>query len=116
VGEVEGGVSWLIGSTIDVRFTCSPLAPSSSRAGGHCDDPARSCFLEVARRVDGYPDTASFCADLRQQEKGRRARELAGPTRPFRRGCSAPLRRRVHAAAIAAALVVFGGLFRTSAS
>jgi hypothetical protein len=24
-------------------------------------------FLEVASRVDGYPDYARFCADLRQQ-------------------------------------------------
>jgi hypothetical protein len=35
-------------------------------------------FLEVAAKVDGYPDYASFCRDLQQAEKGRSYRDLAG--------------------------------------
>jgi hypothetical protein len=35
-------------------------------------------FLEVAVKVDGYPDYASFCHDLEQADKGRRYRDLAG--------------------------------------
>jgi hypothetical protein len=62
-GEVEGGLSWLIGSTIDLRFTRALFAPSYSKEGGHGYDPASSFFLEVASRVDGYPDSARFCAD-----------------------------------------------------
>jgi hypothetical protein len=35
-------------------------------------------FLEVAAKVDGYPDYASFCDDLEQPDKGRCYRDLAG--------------------------------------
>jgi hypothetical protein len=69
--------------------------------------------LEVASRVDGYSDSASFCADLRQQEKGRRYRELAGlhDALPGEDDLS-HFRRRVGAEAIEAALAVFVGFFR----
>ena len=112
-GEVEGGLSWLIGSTIDMSFTRSLFAPYYSKEGGHCYDPASSFFLEVASRVDGYPNYARFCADLRQQEKGRRSREIAGlhAAIPGEDDLS-HFRRRVDAAAIEAALAVFVGLFR----
>jgi len=112
-GEVEGGLSWLIGSTIDVSFTRSLFAPYYSKEGGHCYDPASSFFLELASRVDRYPDYASFCEDLRQQEQGRRYRELAGlhEAIPGEDDLS-HFRRRVDAAAIEAALAVFVGLFR----
>jgi hypothetical protein len=75
---VEGSLSWLIGATIDLSFTRALFAPYYSKEGGHCYDPASSFFLKVACRVDGYPDYASFCADLRQEEKGRHYRDLAG--------------------------------------
>ena len=112
-GEVEGGLSWLLGATIDLSFTRALFAPYYSKEGGHCDDPASSFFLEVACRVDGYPDYARFCADLRQQEKGRRYRDLAGvhTSIPGEDDLSY-FRRRVDAAAIEAALAVFVGLFR----
>lgn len=112
-GEVEGGLSWLIGATIDLRFTRALFAPYYSKEGGHCYDPASSFFLEVASRVDGYPDYARFCADLRQQEKGRRYREIAGLHHaiPGEDDLS-HFRRRVDAAAIEAALAVFVNLFR----
>jgi hypothetical protein len=35
-------------------------------------------FLEVAAKVDGYSDYASFCTDLEQADKGRCYRDLAG--------------------------------------
>jgi hypothetical protein len=112
-GEVEGGLSWLLGATIDLSFTRALFAPSYSKEGGHCYDPASSFFLEVASRVDGYPDYARFCADLRQQEKGLRYRELAGlhAAIPGEDDLSY-FRRRVGAEAIEAALAVFVGLFR----
>ena len=112
-GEVEGGLSWLLGATIDLRFTRALFAPDYSKEGGHCDDPASAFFLEVASRVDGYPDDARFCADLRQQDKGRRSREMAGlhTSIPGEDDLS-HFRRRVDAAAIEAALAVFVGLFR----
>ena len=112
-GEVEGGLSWLIGATIDLSFTRALFAPAYSKEGGHCYDPASSFVLEVASRMDGYPDYARFCADLRQQEKGRRYRELAGlhEAIPGEDDLSY-FRRRVGAEAIEAALAVFVGLFR----
>ena len=112
-GEVEGGLSWLLGATIDLRFTRALVAPDYSKEGGHCDDPASAFFLEVASRVDGYPDDARVCADLRQQDKGRRSREMAGlhTSIPGEDDLS-DFRRRVDAAAIEAALAVLVGLFR----
>lgn len=112
-GEVEGGLSWLLGATIDLSFTRALFAPYYSKEGGHCYDPASSFFLEVANRVDGYPDYARFCADLRQQDKGRHYRDLAGlhAAIPGEDDLS-HFRRRVGAEAIEAALAVFVGLFR----
>ncbi len=112
-GEVEGGLSWLLGATIDLRFTRALFAPYYSKEGGHCYDPASSFFLEVACRLDGYPDYARFCADLHQQDKGRRYRELAGlyTSIPGEDDLS-NFRRRVDVEAIEAALAVFVGLFR----
>ena len=77
-GEVEGGLSHLLGSLFDFSFTRSIFAPLYSKEGGHCFDPASLFFLELASKVDGYPDYASFCKDLRQEEKGRSYRLLAG--------------------------------------
>lgn len=112
-GEVEGGLSWLIGATIDLSFTRALFAPYYSKEGGHCYDPASSFFLELACRVDGYPDYASFCADLHQQDKGRRYREVAGlhEAIPGEDDLS-HFRRRVGAEVLEAALAVFVGLFR----
>jgi hypothetical protein len=77
-GEVEGGLSWLMGATIDFGFTRSICAPHYGARGGHCYDPASLVFLEVAAKVDQYVDYARFCDDLHQHDKGHRYRELAG--------------------------------------
>ena len=77
-GDVEGGLSWLVGATIDLSFTRSICAPHYGTRGGHCYDPASLVVLEVAAKVDQYIDYARFCDDLHQAEKGGRYRELAG--------------------------------------
>ena len=77
-GAVEGGLSWLVGATIDFSFTRSLCAGTYGARGGRCFDPASLLFLEVAASVDGYPDYATFCVDLEQADKGRSYRELAG--------------------------------------
>ncbi|MDO8095080.1 MAG: hypothetical protein Q6360_16495, partial [Candidatus Brocadiales bacterium] len=79
-GEVEGKMSWLMGSLFDFSFARSVFAPHYSKEGGHCFDPASLFFLELAGWVDLYSDRATFCKDLGQQESGRRYRELAGLT------------------------------------
>jgi hypothetical protein len=112
-GEVEGGLSWLIGATIDLRFTRSIFAPYYTNEGGHGYDPASTFFLEMAAKVDRYPDYASFCHDLRQHDKGQRYRDLAGlhNTIPGEDDLS-NFRRRVGAGAIESALAVFVDFFR----
>lgn len=77
-GAIEGGLSWLVGTTLDFSFTRDLCAESYGARGGTCYDPASLLFLEVAAKVDGYPDYASFCRDLEQVEKGRCYRDLAG--------------------------------------
>jgi hypothetical protein len=77
-GDVEGGLSWLVGATIDFSFTRSICAPHYGTRGGPCYDPTSLVVLEIAAKVDPYSDYALFCKDLHQAEKGRRYRELAG--------------------------------------
>lgn len=77
-GDVEGGLSWLVGATIDFSFTRSICAPHYGARGSHCYDPASRVVLEVVAKVDQYVDYARFCHDLHQADKGRRYRELAG--------------------------------------
>jgi hypothetical protein len=113
-GDVEGGRSWLVGATMDCSFTRASCAPNSGARGGHCDDPASLVVLEVAATVDRYSDSASFCADLHQQDTGRRYRELAGlhDAIPGEDDLS-HFRHRVGAEAIEATMAVFVELFRT---
>jgi hypothetical protein len=77
-GDVAGGLSWLVGATLDFSFTRSICAPHYSTRGGSCYDPASLVVLEVAAKVEQYVDYARFCDDLHQADKGRLYRELAG--------------------------------------
>ena len=77
-GDVEGGLSWLVGATIDFSFTRAICASHYGVRGGPCYDPASLVVLEMAASVDQYVDYAHFCGDLHQADKGRRYRELAG--------------------------------------
>jgi hypothetical protein len=77
-GDVDGGLSWLVGSTLDLSFTRALCATSYGARGGCCYDPASLVVLEVAAKVDQYTDYAQFCRDLHDSDKGRRYRQLAG--------------------------------------
>jgi hypothetical protein len=77
-GDVDGGLSWLVGTTLDFSFTRSLCAPSYGARGNRCYDPASLVVLEVAAKVDLYVDYAQFCRDLHDSDKGRRYRQLAG--------------------------------------
>jgi hypothetical protein len=77
-GDVDGGISWLVGATLDFSFTRALCAPHYGARGGRCYDPASLIMLEVATKVDQYVDYAQFCRDLHDSDKGRRYRQLAG--------------------------------------
>ena len=77
-GDVDGGLSWLVGVTLDFSFTRALCAPYYGARGGYCYDPASLIMLEVATKVDQYVDDAQFCRDLHDHDKGRRYRQLAG--------------------------------------
>jgi hypothetical protein len=113
-GDVDGGLSWLVGVTLDLRFTRSICAPYYGTRGGHCYDPASLVVLEVAATVDQYVDYARFCGDLHQSDKGRRYRQLAGLEAhiPSQSDLS-HFRDRVGAEAIDATMAVVVELFRS---
>ncbi len=77
-GDVDGGLSWLVGATLDFSFTRALCAPHYGARGGPCYDPASLIMLEAAAKVDQYVDYAQFCRDLHDSDKGRRYRQLAG--------------------------------------
>ena len=77
-GDVDGGLSGLVGATLDFRFPRSLCAPCSGTRGGPCDDPASLLMREVAPKVEQYVDDAQCCRDLHDSDKGRRSRQLAG--------------------------------------
>jgi hypothetical protein len=77
-GDVDGGLSWLVGATLDLSFTRALCAAAYGARGGSCYDPASLVFLEVTAKVDQYTDYAQFCRDLHDSDKGRRYRQLAG--------------------------------------
>jgi hypothetical protein len=77
-GDVDGGLSWLVGATVDFSFTRSLCAPHYGARGGPCYDPASLILLEMVTKVDQYVDYAQFCRDLHDRDKGRRYRQLAG--------------------------------------
>jgi len=55
-GDGEGGLSWLVGATIDFTFTRSICAPHYGTRGNCCYDPASLVVLEVAAKLDQYVD------------------------------------------------------------
>jgi hypothetical protein len=77
-GNVDGGLSWLVGATVDFSFARALCAPYYGARGAHCYDPASLIMLEIATKVDQYVDCAQFCRDLHDRDKGRRYRQLAG--------------------------------------
>jgi hypothetical protein len=77
-GDVDGGLSWLVGATVDFSFTRALCAPYYGARGGCCYDPASLIMLEITTKVDQYVDYAQFCRDLHDRDKGRRYRQLAG--------------------------------------
>src|SRR4029450_2615440 len=51
-GDVDGGLSWLVGATLDFSFTRSLCASYYGARGGRCYDPASLIVLELAAHAD----------------------------------------------------------------
>jgi hypothetical protein len=77
-GDVDGGLSWLLGATLDFSFTRALCAPHSGARGGRCYAPASLIVREVATKVAQYVDDAQCCRALHDSDQGRRYRQLAG--------------------------------------
>jgi hypothetical protein len=76
--DIDGGLSWLVGATLDFSFTRALCAPYYGAPGGRCYDPASLIILEIVTKVDQYDDDAHLCRDLHDRDKGHRYRQLAG--------------------------------------
>ena len=50
--DVDGGLSWLVGATLDFSFTRALCAPYYGTRGRRCYGPASLVVLEVAAKVD----------------------------------------------------------------
>ena len=60
-GAVEGGLSWLVGATLDFSFARDLCAGAYGARGGHCYDPASLVFLEQKLRGGPYPLQGGRC-------------------------------------------------------
>src|SRR5262244_1460722 len=61
-GEVDGGLSWLVGVTLDFSFTRSLCATSYGTRGGSCYNPPASCSSKELPKSINTPITPSFAA------------------------------------------------------
>jgi len=77
-GSVQGGLSQLVGSTIDFSFVRSISADAYSIFGGPCYDPASLYVLDLFRHLDKIADIKHFCEILRDPARGQSYRDLAG--------------------------------------
>ena len=77
-GDVKGGMCRMIASMIDFSFIHSLVADCYSLYGPPCYDPPSLFLLDLFRYIDGYPNMSRFCQVLRDQDRGRSYRQLAG--------------------------------------
>ena len=82
-GAIEGGLSWLVGATLDFSFARDLCSGAYGTRGGHCYDPASLLFPEAAAKVDGYPGY-QFKAG-HSMISGHYARSLFRPSRSWQR-------------------------------
>jgi hypothetical protein len=77
-GSVRGGVSQLVASIIDFSFVRSIAADAYSIFGGSCYDPVSLFLLDLFRYLDRLRSIKDFCLTLRDPERGKNYRRLAG--------------------------------------
>jgi hypothetical protein len=77
-GDIKGGMCCMIASMIDFSFVRSLVADCYSNKGPPCYDPPSLFLLDLFRYIDGYKDMSRFCEILRDENRGRSYRQLAG--------------------------------------
>jgi hypothetical protein len=77
-GDIQGGMCRMIASLIDFSFIRSLVADRYSGIGPPCYDPPSLFLLELFRFIDGHQNMSRFCEVLRDDDRGRSYRQLAG--------------------------------------
>ena len=68
----------MIASMIDFSFIRSLVADCYTTIAPPCYDPPSLFLLDLFRYIDGYKEMSRFCEILRDQDRGRSYRQLAG--------------------------------------
>lgn len=79
-GDIKGGMCRMIASLIDFSFIRSLVADCYTTIAPPCYDPPSLFLLELSRFIDGYKEMSRFCQLLRDEDRGRSYRQLAGIT------------------------------------
>ena len=77
-GDIKGGLCRMIASLVDFSFVRSVVADCYSNKGPPCYDPPSLFLLDLFRYIDGYSTMSRFCGVLRDKDRGRAYRKLAG--------------------------------------
>ena len=79
-GDIRGGMCRMIASLIDFSFIRSLVADCYTTIAPPCYDPPSLFLLDLFRHIDGYKEMSRFCQVLRDEDRGRSYRHLAGLT------------------------------------
>jgi hypothetical protein len=77
-GDIKGGMCRMIASLIDFSFIRSLVADCYTTIAPPCYDPPSLFLLDLFRFIDGYKEMSRFCTVLRDEDRGRSYRRLAG--------------------------------------
>ena len=77
-GDIKGGMCRMIASLIDFSFIRSLVADRYKTIAPPCYDPPSLFLLDLFRHIDGYNEMSRFCEVLRDEDRGRSYRQLAG--------------------------------------
>lgn len=79
-GDIKGGMCRMIASLIDFSFVRSLVADRYTTIAPPCYDPPSLFLLDLFRYIDGFKEMSRFCRVLRDEDRGRSYRNLAGIT------------------------------------
>jgi hypothetical protein len=79
-GDIKGGLCRMIASLIDFSFVRSLVADCYATISPPCYDPPSLFLLDLFRFIDDHKEMSRFCEVLRDEDRGRSYRRLAGIT------------------------------------